>query len=630
MKNNLSRVILFFCFFLFVFAFRTFSGVNSITVLATTNGVLLAPTNIFPANIAALTNALNSAGYSAGGGGAGGLATNVYLQNGGTNLVIITNSPGNWTINTGTNVLLNGSFTGNFLGYGGGVTGIYSSSIVGTVAGALLANTASYATNAGSATNITGATGSGLNVAGNFSGNFGGSGALLVGIPGSSIESGVLLATNAQNATNIYGAGLLTMTNASLTVFTNSIALNNAYNGSFSGTGTGLTNLSAFNLSGQLLLQNGVSLTIQTNPSTNPFDNTNWAVVNMYPGQGDPWGNGNNTTPWALTNDPYIQIFCGYPQSKQVFGGPLGVSPFVDTNSINYLPQGPELRMKISFFGNKLAFYTDAANEAWYRSDNSVWTPFSIQIINGSDVNYFLQFNWGNFGFHEFEMHFYGGSILAAYWPATNTLILPPKPGLTGIIIGDSVTDGSISWGEDGYPAKLADLLMPYGINIIPQGEGGTGYIATNSPNLALPFYLRLTNCIIPFSPNFIIWAGGVNDPSNGLFSAATNCYGIIKNSLPNCKQLVVGPWAVGPGHSGPLTEGINIPISNAASSFGLPVIYPQWNSNSEWITPENYSFFLNTSDAVHPSPPGCTYYAHQLANFVLTNLLTNATPILW
>ncbi len=44
-------------------------GVNFIGIFANTNGVILAPTNIFSANIAPLTNALNAAGYSSGGGG---------------------------------------------------------------------------------------------------------------------------------------------------------------------------------------------------------------------------------------------------------------------------------------------------------------------------------------------------------------------------------------------------------------------------------------------------------------------------------------------------------------------------------------------------------------------------------
>ena len=57
-----------------------------------------------------------------------------------------------------------------------------------------------------------------------------------------------MLATNAVNATNIFGAGLVSMTNAALTVFTNSIALSNAYNGSFTGNGAGLTNVESTNI----------------------------------------------------------------------------------------------------------------------------------------------------------------------------------------------------------------------------------------------------------------------------------------------------------------------------------------------------------------------------------------------
>ncbi len=227
-----------------------YNGINSLTGPAVTND---GHGNYY---VNVLTN-------GSSGGGGNGSATNVNNA-------------------TGTNV----SLSGVFVGYAGGLTNMYGSSIVGSVPSALLANTASYATNAGyalwgtnawyaayatnagTATNITGATGSGLNVGGLFSGSFAGSGSGLVGLTGANVNGAVAsaqaatLATNAINATNIYGAGLVTMTNAALTVFTNSIAVSNSYNGSFSGGGAGLTNI---NLAGTIqsnLIESGFNTSL--------------------------------------------------------------------------------------------------------------------------------------------------------------------------------------------------------------------------------------------------------------------------------------------------------------------------------------------------------------------------------
>ncbi|MDE2019406.1 MAG: SGNH/GDSL hydrolase family protein [Patescibacteria group bacterium] len=612
MKKFLSQVLFIFSFILLIFDFTCSGQVNSITVLATTNGVLLAPTNIFPANIAALTNALNSAGYSSGGGGSGGSATNVYLSNGGTNLVIVTNSPGNWTINTSTNVSLTGLFTGNFLGFGGGVTGIYSSSIVGSVASALLANTASYATNAGSATNITGATGSGLDVGGIFSGSFAGTGGQLVGLTGANVVGSVGSATNAQNATNIYGAGLVTMTNAALTVFTNSILPGNQ-------------------ISAPLSLQSGVTLSIQTNGSNPYFISTNWfGLLESQNTAGDPHG---------ITNSSFVSLYCGYPTNVLSFGYLNSYVGYTAVHTPGYPAQTEEERMRIKIFGQSLGLWMEDGN-FWYLSDPVFGTPQNWVPVNEPSFGnqLFYTFSWPVSGFHTLYLHLNGGNVCGVFVPSTNSFVNVPHPTMTGIIVGDSVTDGAAGYGgHQLWGAQLEDNLIDYGINLVPQGEGGTGYITTNlwgSAVAGVPFIQRLTNNIAAFNPNFVIWAGGINDPTNGLFSAATNCYGSLKALLPNCKQLVIAPWGDF-NNAWDYTNWDQI-ISNAAAVYGLPVIYPDYSAASAWISGSynvpgsGNAVTYASGNGPHPNALGHQFYARMLQNFVLTNLLTNATPILW
>jgi hypothetical protein len=65
-----------------------------------------------------------------------------------------------------------------------------------------------------------------------------------------------------------------------------------------SANGSALTNLNGYNaIVGQILLQNAVTLSLQTN-GTSPFAGTNWSALTM------------QTTP-NLTNSPLIALYCG-------------------------------------------------------------------------------------------------------------------------------------------------------------------------------------------------------------------------------------------------------------------------------------------------------------------------------
>ncbi len=525
---------------------------------------------------------------------------------------------------TGTNVSLSGTFNGNLVGNGGGITGVYSSSIVGSVPSALMANTASYATNAGyalwgtnawyaayatnagSATNITGATGFGLNVGGNFSGSFAGFGSQLVGLTGANVIGSVASATNAQNATNIFGAGLVTITNAALTVFTNSI-------------------LPGTQISAPLSLQPGVTLEIQTNGSNPYYISTNWFGLMM---------NGNTLgDPHGLTNSSYVGLYCGFPTNVLSFGYLNSYVGYTANHTPGYPAQTEEERLSLKIFGKSLGLWMQDGN-FWYLADPVFGTPQNWVPVNeiSSGNQLFYTFSWPFSGFHTLYLHLNGGNVCGVFVPSTNAFVKVPHPTMTGIIVGDSITDGAAGYGgHQLWPAQLEDNLIEYGINLVPQGEGGTGYIATNlwgSAVAGVPFIQRLTNNIAAFNPNFVIWAGGINDPTNGLFSAATNCYGSLKALLPNCKQLVIAPWCDF-NNAWDFTNSDQI-ISNAAAVYGLPVIYPDYSAASAWISG---SYNLGSGNAVtygsgygpHPNALGHQFYSRMLQNFVLTNILTIA-----
>jgi len=417
-------------------------------------------------------------------------------------------------------------------------------------------------------------------------------------------------------------------------VITNAVLLN------VSGNGGGLTNLSGYNLVGQLGQQNGVTVTVvQTNASYTTygyFGNTNWFGYTI---SGNTYG-GN----LSLTNSPYFSYWCGYLTNYLAFGAVNGLTGWSDVGppGAPYAPQNHDVRGETQFIGNSLGLLL-YSGPYWFNSDTlpevqKNWvtlTPQSGNILS-------LVLTWPNFGFHHIEVHGVGGTIVGMFEPVTNSFVSVQKPYSTGIIGGDSITAGvgssSGADGPDAYPSILQDTLMPQGINLVPQAEGGTGYIATNIYNgqvVGLPIIQRLTNCILNFHPSFIIWAEGINDPTNGLYAAATNVYLLTKSFLPNCKQIVIAPF---PGITSPVGSEApsDLIISNAAATCGLPVLLPEPNAADSWIqgsylvpgSGTAYTYY--SGNGPHPNAAGHLYYAKQIISFVMANLTTNATPVIW
>jgi lysophospholipase L1-like esterase len=388
--------------------------------------------------------------------------------------------------------------------------------------------------------------------------------------------------------------------------------------GTFIGSGSGLTNLpAASTLTGQLILQNGVSLNIQTN-GANPFTATSWLGIEMP----------------ALTNSPSVAIYCGYPTNIPAFGYLNSMAGYVAVHEPSIPAQTEEIRLVTTILGNTLGLWMQDGS-FWYAADTLPNVPqaWNYQQHPSLGDQMFYTFTWPNSGRHAIEIHLNAGSVVGLFVPATNSFVNTPQPKLTGVIVGDSITDGAAGYGgEQLWAAQLENLLLPYGINLIPQGEGGTGFAATNGPGL-VSFLLRLTNNVAAFNPDFVIWAGGINDPTNLLYAAATNCFGQLQTLLPNCRQLAIAPW-------GDLIQGDEAAsdqiFSNAAAVYQIPVIYPEYTSNAAWVTGNRSMPGSGTAplywsgDGPHPNALGHQFYGNQVAAFVLANLLPNAASVPW
>jgi len=437
--------------------------------------------------------------------------------------------------------------------------------------------------------------------------------------------------------------------------FNTNIVYSTNYSPIITGNGGGLTNYQGYNISGQVVQGNAAALTISYTGNDYGITSgytTAQCVTNNWSGytiSGNTYGGSG-----CLTNSSYFDIYTCYPTNYVVAGtaalnaltgwadlGPYSTYP-------GYPAQAPVVRLKTSIIGNRLAMLFGGGGQFFWSSDTQ---PENPKMWSFTNVTSFLTVNeadfaWPNFGFHTIEINFFAGGIYGLYVPPTNSFVAVRKPNITGIVFGDSITGGTgSSTGSpepDSYAGVLQDALEPFGVNVVPQGEGGTGYITTNFVNgnaQAFPFFQRMTNCAFVWNPQFIIWAGGVNDGNNtnafsvtnALYKAATNVYLLTKSYLPNCKQMVIAPWTSLQAGVGIETNS-NITISNAAAACGIPVICPEYSTGDSWIhgaynvagSGTAYSYYYG---GPHPNVAGHYFYGHQIASFVLTNLITNAVP---
>ena len=418
------------------------------------------------------------------------------------------------------------------------------------------------------------------------------------------------------------------------------------FNGPVIGNGGGLTGVQGYNLSGQIVQQNDVTFqTIQTNTSWTAygaFGNTNWYGYTI---SGNTYGGA-----YSLTNSPYFSFWSGYLSNYLVFGALNTLVPYVDPgpSGAAYVPQGPSLRIKTQFIGQQIGMLSGGGGQFFWSSDDLAGSPKAWTYTNLNNANIISSvFTWPNVGLHTLELHFVGCGLAGLFLPVTNSFVPTQKPYETGIMVGDSIVGGTgtVSGcpGADSWAGYLQDKLMPLGISIIPQGEGATGYVATNivgSQITGLPVIQRLTNCILSFHPNFIVWEPSINDPTNLLYSAATNVFLLTKSYLPNCIQLVIGtPPAIvsAPGSSTPS----DLIMSNAAAACGLPVLLPEPSAADSWIqgsynvpgSGTAYTYYSGRNGGPggpHPNPAGHYAYAQLSIDFIISHLTTNTTPILW
>ena len=178
------------------------------------------------------------------------------------------------------------------------------------------------------------------------------------------------------------------------------------------------------------------------------------------------------------------------------------------------------------------------------------------------------------------EGEFYGVSLGpddSLYAPT-----LPKQPRC--IVVGDSITVGQ---NNDSKLNTFRDLIgQALGWDVWDAGQGGTGFLNPGTLTGQTTFRQRLATDVIPWKPDIVIFAGGINDitPNNAAYTSAarqaelTALFAAMKAALPRCRVYVLGPW---------YTQGTGTTQSNAidavrndliatTTAAGLPFIDTQ------------------------------------------------------
>lgn len=167
------------------------------------------------------------------------------------------------------------------------------------------------------------------------------------------------------------------------------------------------------------------------------------------------------------------------------------------------------------------------------------------------------------------------------------------------IVLGDSFTQGTgVTNGHiwTGWASRLSHKFPTW--DVWASGAGGTGY-RNSGPAGQFKIFDRLQSDCIDFKPDMIIWALGINDTrsdlyaSNGVYSEARLCYSTVKTALPNCTQVVFGPWW---NFAGPTADAtaVHEQLRTAAADEGL-VFIPTLDLPGRWIQ-------ANNRESYHPT----------------------------
>jgi len=400
-------------------------------------------------------------------------------------------------------------------------------------------------------------------------------------------------------------------------VFTGALQFTNPTNqfqGTFGGDGSNLTNLNAGNLLGSITTTNpqinGVATYGTDITSVQEVIATNFAYPSGPP-PGYVWRSlvaANDVagqTNWCLIRRSTIALNSPWVQPVLPTGWPT-----VTSTEFAFGLDGSSFEVLLRGNGSYLGIAVDGADDSsrFYTPPDVRTHYYTVNFASSARRQVVLKLS-GNYQF--------GGLFVSTtngLWPA----VLPKQHRM--IVVGDSFSEDTTS---SSWTSCLMSLFR--NVDVWSSSVGSTGYLNPGTPG-RVNFQDRLVADVVSNAPDYVLFAGGINDntlmtnsaAAGALQAACLNCYQTIRSNLPNCKIIVLGPfWPRTPDTTSIFL--VNNTISNACQVAGIGSNYIDTLSNP-WVTgvwnqPGSGNAVIYTlSDGTHPTGQGAWNLAYHVA----------------
>jgi hypothetical protein len=400
-------------------------------------------------------------------------------------------------------------------------------------------------------------------------------------------------------------------------VFTGVVQFSNPSNvfiGQFTGDGSAVSNFNAANLVGSLTTTNpavrgtityGTDIASMTEYVTNnlPASPVSGMVRRcLYP----PF-DAQHQTNWCLVLRSAIHLAGEYSMAVEPTGWPTDMP-----TEYVFGVDGTSFIVYLRGNGSYMGVEVDGADD-WSRTYTSPDGNFHYYTISfNTPARRQIALKLGS-------NHQFGG----IYLPATNGLwpgVLPKQHRM--IVVGDSFSEDS---GSSSWPSCLMTLFQ--NVDVWSSAVGATGYI-NNGTSTRTNFQGRIFSDVISNAPEYVLFAGGINDSSmmtnsamsNTLYGACLSVYQTTQAALPSTKIIALGPfWPRTPNPSDPAFQA-NAAISNACFSAGIATNYIDTLSDP-WVTGvwnqpgSGNAVNYTSSDGTHPTLAGAWNLAYHVAS---------------
>lgn len=397
--------------------------------------------------------------------------------------------------------------------------------------------------------------------------------------------------TGSISATNI--TGIVPLAQLPSTLITNG-ASDVSVSGIFSGDGSSLTNVM---VNPQSISKSPGIVSVVAVLNSAPTPSTNWVFYAL-----DPAATNFTCTGGILQTNPT------YPNNTIVVRQQTGLNG-PDT------VDRPTWNLGFGIDGNTFCLNSWDFGQAPIISVDGYDNDTTYTFGNGDGQTY-LYVTLSTIGHHWITIR-NANNAFGVYIPVTNGWFSVPPINITAklAIMGDSYI-------EHVPTNTWADCLNNYlpGVNLCKLGEGGTGWTNANAASGFTNFLGRLDD-IASLAPNYVLFAGGINDGgyggsdpmglSNIVYVTALNA----KMQNPATKFAVVGPFWPRTPLGSDLTNIMEarLVISNACVNAGLitpgqfidPLGNPLLITGNVLVPNSGTADQYISSDQTHPSPAG-------------------------